>query len=118
MREMQVERPPECDQLRPRRVLILLKPDPRVLIVAGKYEVILELCAHEPLMVIGCRIDEMTDDLARRPLAWGARTRARVVGESEQRWRGVFDNQSELFYVARHISLVLVGSLTFSRHAG
>ena len=69
--EMQVEESPECDELGPRGRLILLRHHPCFLLVPQEYEIVRELGAHEALMVVGGGVDEVADDLLRRPLAWG-----------------------------------------------
>jgi hypothetical protein len=65
--QVQVEEPPERHQLGPRRLLVVLRRHPGVLVVAGKYEVVLKLRAHEALMIVRRRIDQVADDFSRRP---------------------------------------------------
>ncbi len=50
--DVQVEIAPEIDQLVPRRFAILLQRDPGILLVTIEFQILLELCAHEPLMVV------------------------------------------------------------------
>jgi hypothetical protein len=80
---LQVEHFPERDQLVPRCVLVAANADPLLLRVAGEHEIVLQLPAHEALVVVRRGVDKMADDLARRPLARRRPRRARVT-EREQ----------------------------------
>src|SRR6266576_6768695 len=77
-RDVQVEIAPKVDQLVPRRVCISLQRNPGILLITIKYEIVLELRAHEPLMVIRSRVDQVPNYLTRAPLA-RPRTPARLV---------------------------------------
>ena len=80
---------PEREELRPRRRLVLLRRDPRVLVVAGEDQIVLPGGADEALVVVGRRVDEMADDLLRGPLAWrGPPGGVRVRNLLEARMRG------------------------------
>src|SRR4029077_1593957 len=83
-REMTVEARPQRDELVPRRLLVTLPGDPRVLIVAGERQVILKLRPHEALMIVRRGVDEMTDDLARRPFTRRRPSAARLVVNREE----------------------------------
>ncbi len=65
---MQVVRTPELDQIRPRLVAILLRTDPSVLFVTRKNKIVRKLRAHKTLVIIGCGVDQMSEDLDRRPI--------------------------------------------------
>ena len=94
-REVPVVRHPEQHELRPRRVLIVLRGHPRVLLVALDDEVVAIAHADEALMVVARRIDEVSDDLARRPLAGRGTASRRGVVEGEQRGRGAMERVDE-----------------------
>src|SRR5689334_9754230 len=66
--EVQVVRAPELDQLRPRLVRVFLRAHPFVLFVTREHQLIRELRAHESLMIIRRGIDQMPEDLDRRPI--------------------------------------------------
>src|SRR5688572_5494236 len=68
-RYVEVEAAPQRQELIPRRVLVSLGGDPRILRVSGKYEVVLELGANETLVVVGSRVYQVADDLSWAPLA-------------------------------------------------
>lgn len=65
--DLQIESPPERDQLFPRRICISADADPVLLSIAREHEIVLQLSAYQPLMVIRGGVDEVADDLARRP---------------------------------------------------
>ncbi len=56
---------PQCDQSGPRFFFNGLHTHPILLFIAGKVERALQGGAHEPLMVIRGRIDQMSEDLLR-----------------------------------------------------
>jgi hypothetical protein len=64
---MQIVRAPQLDQIRPRFVVISLCVHPLILLVTRKHEVVHELRAHEPLMVIRGRVDQVTKNLFAAP---------------------------------------------------
>ncbi len=51
-RDVKVEISPKIDQLVPRRFAISLQRNPGILLITIEYKIILELCAHESLMVV------------------------------------------------------------------
>src|SRR5262245_26417550 len=71
-RHMAIEREPYSEQLRPRLVAIAVRTHPFVLLVAGPLEGVHHLCSHEPLVVVGGGIDQMTEDLFPAPFAFRA----------------------------------------------
>jgi hypothetical protein len=58
-RDVSIECCPEFDELSPGSTLVPLSFDPGVLFVAGEDEVVLKLRAHESLMVIRGRVDQV-----------------------------------------------------------
>src|SRR5947207_4144200 len=52
VRDVQVEITPKIDQLAPWRFAVPLQRNPGVLLITIKQQIVLELCAHEPLMVV------------------------------------------------------------------
>src|SRR5262249_2655612 len=66
--KVQVVRTPELDQLRPRLVRVFLRTHPFVLFVTRKHQVVSELRANKSLMIVRRRVDQMTEDLDRRPI--------------------------------------------------
>jgi len=50
--DVQVEIAPKIDQLVPGRFAISLQRNPGILLIPIKYQILLELCAQEPLMVV------------------------------------------------------------------
>src|SRR5215813_8340521 len=83
-REVKVERMPETDQLRPRRILVTLGGDPLFLTVAGKDQVIGELSTHETLVVVGGRVDQVAELLLGGPLSRSGNARDILLGKSAQ----------------------------------
>ena len=65
--EVAVERRPQRDEVRPRRLAVALDRDPHVLVVAGELQIVLHLPHHETAVVVRRRVDEVPDHLARRP---------------------------------------------------
>lgn len=51
-RDVQVEESPKIDQLGPRQLSVTLQRNPGILLVTIEHQIILELCAHEPLMIV------------------------------------------------------------------
>jgi hypothetical protein len=74
---VQIVLAPQRDEIRPRPVVVTLHAYPRLLVVAGKDEIVGRLRAYEARVVVRRGIDQMADDLLARPLAGGAR-RARI----------------------------------------
>ena len=64
-----IVRTPQRYQQRPGGVLEVLSADVAVLVVAGEVELRLERGAHETLMVIGGRVDQVAYKLLTRPAA-------------------------------------------------
>jgi len=94
--DVQVEISPKHDEFTPRRVAILLQRNPGILLVTIKDQIFLKLCANEPLMVIGSRIDQMPDHLAWTPFP-RLRTSARfLVAHPLQKGRGPIDCFAQL----------------------
>src|SRR5690349_8606110 len=97
MRQVQVETFPERDQLCPGLASIVLHTDPVLLLVSEKRQIIPELRADESLVVIRGGINQMADDLFRRPLASGSRPRALLFGNQEQARRRFLNSAAEIF---------------------
>jgi hypothetical protein len=72
MSKMSVVRMPQVDDILPRSIRIVLAADPVVLFVARKRQLGSLLRTNEPLVVVGGRIDEVSDYLLWRPLPRGA----------------------------------------------
>ena len=68
-RYVQVEIAPKVDEFFPRRFGIPLQRNPRVLLITIKDQIILQLCAHEPLMVVDFVESMVPDYLAGTPIA-------------------------------------------------
>ena len=66
-----IVRRPELQQIRPSRVLISLYAHAASLIVSRPAQLILKLGANEALVVVGRRIDQVTENLLARPTAFG-----------------------------------------------
>src|SRR5207302_3467309 len=107
-REVAVEACPERDELGPRRILILLTRNPRVLIVAGKRQFVLKLGSHEALMIVRRRVDQMSHDLAGRPLPRRRPLRARFVADPEELRRSAIDDGEELDDIGLHYWFIFV----------
>jgi len=75
---------------------MVLRPYPRVLNVAGKGELACPLCSNEPLVIVGCRINQVPDDFLDgptvRPGLRGGRHRA-----ERSELRGGFVNNASQF---------------------
>src|SRR5580698_1376992 len=54
---------PEREKLRPGGLLKGLYLNVAVLVITGKGERLLQAGAHEALVIVGCRVDEMADEL-------------------------------------------------------
>src|SRR6185437_7934776 len=67
-RDVEIEVVPQRDELAPGRIVITLHRHPRVLVVTRKLKIVPELCPNEALVIVGSRIDEMTNYLSRAPL--------------------------------------------------
>src|SRR5687768_13747241 len=98
---MPVEGCPQRYELVPRRVLIVLDIDPLILLVSGEDQVFLRSGAHKPLVVVAGRVDEVADDLARRPFAWSRAKRGLSVRDREQHWLSRRDNLAQANRVSR-----------------
>ncbi len=94
--EVPVVRLPQRDDLGPRRRRVPLQADPIVLRVAREHEVVLAVRAHEALMVVRRRVDEMANDLLRGPCAGFRPPRHRRLRQSLEPWRGVVDGAFEV----------------------
>ena len=81
---------------------VVLHAHPVVLGVAEEHEIVLELAADEPLVVVGGRVDEVADHLARRPLAGPGRAAGGLVGQREQARRGRIDGSAQALGIFRH----------------
>lgn len=68
MHEVQIVSAPELDNVGPWLLAILLRADPLVLIVTRKDEVVSELRPDESLMIVRRRVDQMPENLNRRPV--------------------------------------------------
>lgn len=62
---------PEGNQRVPVGVLVRLEPYPRLMLIAGELAPIGQLPPYETLVVVRCRIDQVADDLVRRPPVGG-----------------------------------------------
>src|SRR5205814_2652939 len=71
---------PEGHEVRPRPLLVGLRGDPLVLLVAGEGQRGPELPAHEPLVVVGGGVDQVPEHLLAGPLAGRDRLRGARVG--------------------------------------
>ncbi len=67
MRQQPIEGGPQFHQGAPRSVLEMFNADAANLIVAGPTQFFFEKSAHEPLMIVGSRIDQMAQHLFARP---------------------------------------------------
>ena len=64
---MKIVRAPKLDNVRPRLLRVFLGTDPSILLIAGKDQVVSKLCPHKTLMIVGGRVDQMAQNLTRRP---------------------------------------------------
>src|SRR5215217_9052291 len=96
MYEMQIVSAPELDYVPPRLVAIPLRANPLVLLVPRKNEIVRELRADKALMIIGCRIYQVTEDLDWRPVVVGVFTTASIFGNVFQTRRPAHDGFAEI----------------------
>src|SRR5262245_28782998 len=68
--ELNVVRSPKIDDLFPWPILVALRANPLVAVVARQVDAVDELQACESLVIVRRRIDQMTEDFLLRPLAW------------------------------------------------
>ena len=87
VRNVMIEGLPEEDEVGPLALLIVLNGDPVILLVTGEHQVILQLRADETSVVVRRRVDQVADDLLRRPpvrrrsdCGLGARQRSQARG--------------------------------------
>jgi hypothetical protein len=76
VKEMQIIRTPELDQIKPRFLKILLRAYPAVLLVTWKNEFVRKLRPHKTLMIVVRGIDQMAQNLDWRPIigSWSETT--------------------------------------------
>lgn len=70
VRQMTIVEKPEIDELRPRLALIVLRLHLGILLVIRKGEFSSALRSDESLMVVGCRVNQVTNDFLDRPYVW------------------------------------------------
>lgn len=102
-RDVEVVAAPERNQLFPGRVPISLHGNPRVLFVTRKDQILLKLCPHETLMIVGCRVDQVSNHLSGAPLA---RTRSETrprIAHSLKDGRGLVDRLAKYLNVLEHV---------------
>src|SRR5215510_13009841 len=68
MRKMPVVKPPELDQFFPPAVIIRLRVDPMLLFIFWEFEFRDFLRPDESMVIVGRRVDQMSEDLFLRPL--------------------------------------------------
>jgi hypothetical protein len=93
MQQVPVVSEPEVDQVCPFAILKPFRFDPRLLGIAWYCEIVLELCAHEALMIVRGGIDEMAEDLFAGPMAVDLRG---GVGEARKLRSGGVEKVREL----------------------
>ena len=93
-RDLEVEAAPELDQLAPGSVGVATRADPVVLVVRGEDQVVLEPRANKPLVVVRGGVDQVADQLARRPLAGRGLDGASLLVDCAKSLRGLFDDRA------------------------
>src|SRR5687768_3197898 len=68
-RDLPIESRPQIHELRPWPLAVAVRGNPGLLFVAGPGERINKSRAHEALMIVGRRIDQMAEDLLADPFA-------------------------------------------------
>lgn len=96
VREVRVVDDPQVNERRPVRRSVLLARNPGVLVVRGEAEFFNLLRPHEPLMVVGSRVDQVAEDLELALPAGNTRGRNLRPGQPTEFGRCGGDNRSDL----------------------
>ena len=94
--QVRVQSRPQRDQVGPAPVLVGLQAHPRLLLVAGKLQRLGDLRPDETLVVVGRRIDEVSQDLLARPLPGSAALRRMGLPYGRQTRPRGFQDRDEL----------------------
>ena len=94
--QVTVERRPQGQEIFPARLLVVLQGHPLVLVVAGEDQVVLKRRSDESLVVVRRRIDQVADDLARRPLPRRRPAAGDVVAEGTKPGQRLVDGVRQI----------------------
>src|SRR5262249_23897998 len=97
MEEVGVVSPPQFDQVGPAGGLVVLEADPLLLLVAGKVLSGGDLAAHEALVVVRGRVDQVAEDFLAGPPLGGGPLFALRLGEAGQDARQLADGEAQTF---------------------
>lgn len=97
VQQVQVKALPESDEQRPGLAVIVLRFDPRLLLVTRKDKLVAELRADESLVIVRGRIYEMSYYLFGGPLPLCAWPFALRLWNQEQTLVSIFHGSSEIF---------------------
>src|SRR5882724_1040707 len=97
MQQMKIVCAPKIHQLGPGRLLVMINLHPSILVIAGKDEIVFDLAQHEPHMIVSGRVDQMANDLFRRPVIFSPRLFALSFTDLQQTRRCRLNRLFEIF---------------------